>query len=410
MEPDNESTFAKLSRKKRFLYSLFLLAIPLLALEFGLRAFFAYQEGSSILLYGTRFYRKQMNEDPHVGTMNHHETYWKYYPHQERFTRDRENGKRIPVTINNNGFRGKDFSIQKPPDTVRIITLGASSTFGFSNKDDETYPYYMEQMLNERCANTNHYEVINFGIPHLKSDQILAMFLSEGLPLRPDVVTFYAGVNDSWDSPVRRRRLKTELSEFRERARRISLLNRCYNSLRDHSVSVFLVDQLLKKHDLKFSRPDFETHLKGKSDYFVNNLSEICKACRQNGIILIVASQQAKSFLVDREHIRGLTYDQEGELVAKKLATQHHITDRELYFLTHMNIMKREVEWVQANNVPFVDIIRALDQHRDVLLSWVHLSPEGNHLVAEAFTSAIMKHLCPENSPPHNTVRRIQQL
>ena len=410
MGSGEDSIVTKLSRKKRFLYSLVILAIPLLTLELGLRTLFAYHEGFSIVLYGTRFHRKQMNEDAHVGTMNHHEAYWKYYPHQQRFTRDKETGKRIPVMINSNGFRGKEFSVQKPPHTKRILTLGASSTFGFSNRDDETYPFYIEQMLNRRCDNAYRYEVINFGIPHLKSDQILALFLSEGLAVQPDVVTYYVGVNDCWDSPVRRRRLKTELTEFRERARRIPILRRCYVALRDHSVIVLLADQLFKKHDMRFSHDDFEAHLKGKSDYFLQNLSEVSKACRQKDILLIVASQQAKSFIVDSEHIRGVTYKQEGEMVRRKLAEQHHITDRELYFLTHMNIMQAEAEWARANDVHYVDIISALDQRRDVLLSWVHLSPEGNRFAAEAFTLEIMKHLCPEADTPNSSRRSTPHL
>ena len=394
MKSDQDIGAHQLSWRKRFLYSLIMLAIPLLTLEVGLRALFAYQEGFSVMLYGTQFYHKQMNEDPHVGTMNHHEAYWKYFPHQERFTRDRETGNRIPVTINSHGFRGKEYTLQKPPHTIRILTLGASSTFGFSNRDDETYPYYMEKMLNERCTRDSHFEVVNFGIPHLKSDQILALLLNEGLPLHPDVVTFYEGVNDCWDSPVRRKKLRTELTLFRDRARQISFLRRCYTTLRDHSVTILLADGLLRKRDMKFSHDDFVTHVEGKSHYFLKNLSEIANICRRDGILFIVASQQAKSFIVDRDDIRGVTYAQEGEIVQRKLDEQHHITDRELYFLTHMHLMQAEAEWARANNILSVDIISALDQRRDVLLSWVHLSRDGNRIVADALTQEILLHLC----------------
>ncbi|MBU0741529.1 hypothetical protein KKG45_04420 [bacterium] len=390
------SHVAKLSRKKRFLYSVTLVVIPVLALELGLRAVFAYHEGSSILFYGTSFYRNQMNGDPHLETMNHREAYWKYYPHQQRYTRDKETGKRISITINNHGFRGEDFSVQKPPHTIRIITLGASSTFGFSDRDEETYPCYMEQMLNSQCDGADRYEVINLGIPHLKSDQILALFLGEGLALQPDVVTFYEGVNDSWDSPVRWRVLKNSVPGIRNRARRFPIPHRFYLVLRDHFMVILLADQLFRNRDMRFTDDDFEAHAKGKSDYFVQNLAGIRKACLQNDILFIVASQQAKSFIVDRDDIRGMTYEQEGGIVGRKLAREHHITDHELYFLTHTKIMQAEAEWARANAVHYVDIIRTLDQRRDVLLSWVHLSAEGNRLVAEALTSEIMELMCQE--------------
>jgi lysophospholipase L1-like esterase len=80
---------------------------------------------------------------------------------------------------------------------VRVLTLGASSTFGFYDRDNETYPYYLQQFLNQHCISGPEFEVINFGIPHASSRMLATLFLNEGLPLNPDVVTFYQGRNDS---------------------------------------------------------------------------------------------------------------------------------------------------------------------------------------------------------------------
>ncbi len=68
------------------------------------------------------------------------------------------------VGINEQGFRGRNFG-PKSPGVVRVVTLGASSTFGFYNRDHETYPHQLEQVLNERC-DSQHFEVLNLGIPH----------------------------------------------------------------------------------------------------------------------------------------------------------------------------------------------------------------------------------------------------
>ena len=38
-------------------------------------------------------------------------------------------------------------------------------------------------LLNERCPDGPRYEVINLGIPHLTSAQIVSLFLAEGVPL-----------------------------------------------------------------------------------------------------------------------------------------------------------------------------------------------------------------------------------
>jgi hypothetical protein len=47
-------------------------------------------------------------------------------------------------------------------------------------------------------------------------------------------------------------------------------------------------------------------------------------------------------------------------------------------------------EWCETNAVPYVDAIAALDERRDCLVSWVHLNPEGNGIVAEALSQEIL--------------------
>src|SRR5262249_9794533 len=151
-----------------------LLLVPLFALEVGTRVYFARELGSSLLFYGTSLNRER-GGDSHSGDMNLLDGYFKYHPHERRFTRDKESGRLIPVAINTRGSRGREFSTAKSPGVTRVVTLGASSTFGFSDRDDETYPYYLEQFLNHD-AHGKRFEVINLGIPHLKSDQIAALF------------------------------------------------------------------------------------------------------------------------------------------------------------------------------------------------------------------------------------------
>ncbi|NIO29579.1 MAG: hypothetical protein GTO29_13610 [Candidatus Latescibacteria bacterium] len=382
--------FSTLSWKKRILFWLIIIAIPVVSLELGLRIYFAYQLGSSMLFYGTSLNRQKCG-DAHKGDMNFLHKYFKYHPHQERFTRDQETGRLIRATINSSGFRGRDFEKQKGPHIIRVVTLGSSSTFGFSVRDEETYPYYLEQLLNRESSRVDSFEVINFGIPHLKSAEILALFEAEALPLHPDVVTFYEGINDSWSSPVLLKKEKSGKSVVRERLRKISLLRRGFRWLRNHSIAMTLADGFLKrKRNVTFTETDFQEHIRSKSENFLRNVSAICDECKRNGITFIVSSQQAKSYLIDREDIKGITYEKEIELVRQDLAQNEHITRWELDLLTHNIFMNDLREWAKVNNVPYVDLIAATDQHRDCLVSWVHLNPEGNRIVAEALAGAIL--------------------
>ena len=368
-------------------------------LESGLRAYFAFQLGSSVLFYGTSLNR-QKSGDAHSGDMNLRDKYFKYHPHQERFTRDKETGRLIRATINSSGFRGRDFETQKDPRVLRVVTLGASSTFGFSNLDEETYPYYLEQSLNREPPGGDRFEVINFGIPHLKSGQIFALFEAEALPLHPDVITFYEGINDSWSSPVLFKKESRGRDVVRERLRKVSLLHRSFRWARDHFITIVLADGFMKRpKDATFTETDLKHHMRGKSEHFLRNVAAIYDECKRRGITFIVASQQAKSFRVDSEHIKGVTYEEESKLLRRDLAQNKLITKQELYFLTHHVLMNDLKKWSKVNNVPYVDVIAATDPHRDYLVSWVHLTPEGNHIVAEAFARSIRHELKLASAP-----------
>jgi len=49
--------------------------------------------------------------------------------------------------------------------------------------------------------------------------------------------------------------------------------------------------------------------------------------------------------------------------------------------------------WAMCGEVPFVDVLRRLDDRRDHLLTWVHLTPGGNQVVAAALADTILE-LC----------------
>ena len=86
------------------------------------------------------------------------------------------------LNTNSKGLRGKkDFSYVKDKDKLRILILGDSFTFGDEVSDDETYSYYLQQML-------PHTEVINMGVHGYGHDQMLILLREEGVKYEPDIV------------------------------------------------------------------------------------------------------------------------------------------------------------------------------------------------------------------------------
>ena len=126
-----------------------------------------------------------------------------------------------------------------------------------------------------------------------------------------------------------------------------------------------------------------------KSKKYLDNLTRLHEACDAHGITFVVATQQCKSYLLDRDAMRGITYQEEVELVEKKLKEHGSLGFRELCLLIHSELMGDLKTWAGQRGVHLVDLIGALDANRDELYTWVHLSPAGNMRVAAALAEEI---------------------
>lgn len=400
----------KLTRKKKVLFYIITLLALFLILELSARTYFAFKVGPSVFLYGTPFHRKgiQVPEtNPEAkqipGTRpeaknyvsglewtiqrtvithtNKLDGYSKYFQNQKRLDFDIETGESFDVTINNRGFRGRDFADQKEPGVIRIVALGASSTFGYFDRDDETYPVYLEQMLNDRYSGKLHFEVINMGIPHLTAENIYALFLAEVIQLNPDIVTFYEGNNDVFFA-IRYfiRSNKGVFSRFVIKAGKYSIVVGFVNSIFDIG------------HKTRYSPAEIQKLSSTVSNNFINNVSRIHQGCNERDILFVLANQQKNSQTIDREKMKGITYEEEVEEIRARLLQSEQIWTSELKLLMHAVLMKDLATFAKSKQLPFVDVIARLDQDRDVMVSWVHLSPRGNRMVAEAFADEILKH------------------
>ena len=122
-------TLAEPSRPRRGAFrtlavALVLVAVNLLLVELGLRAYFATKIGPSVLLYGTPWQRNWIetaavpDKDPLAGSPQRHGNvvgddrsytpgatgYSKYFPHEKKWTQRPDGTGAIPVTINAEGF------------------------------------------------------------------------------------------------------------------------------------------------------------------------------------------------------------------------------------------------------------------------------------------------------------------
>ncbi len=102
----------------------------------------------------------------------------------------------VPVRINSLGFRDRrEYSLDKPANTFRILVLGDSVTFGHGTLDDTTYPYLLEQRLRAWRPEVN-WEVWNLGVPGYNTRQELDYLEEIGPRAQPDLVVVGFFPND----------------------------------------------------------------------------------------------------------------------------------------------------------------------------------------------------------------------
>jgi hypothetical protein len=106
----------------------------------------------------------------------------------------------VPVAINQLGFRDpRDYAIDKPPGTFRILVLGDSVTFGHGALSETTYPFLLEQRLKAWRPDVK-WEVWNLGVPGYNTRIELELLRRVGPRYQPDLVVVGFFQNDLSDN------------------------------------------------------------------------------------------------------------------------------------------------------------------------------------------------------------------
>jgi len=103
---------------------------------------------------------------------------------------------RVPVRINEAGFRGGPLPGAKPPGVYRIVALGDSFTFGYGVRERQAYPARLARRLNARTGGRPGVEVVNLGVPGAGPLDYLWHLEHTGLALQPDLVVVGLFAND----------------------------------------------------------------------------------------------------------------------------------------------------------------------------------------------------------------------
>lgn len=313
----------------------------------------------------------------------------------------------LDMRINGDGFRSKrEFVRPKPPGTFRLVALGESSTFGLANDDDHTYPALLERRLAARLP-VQAIEVFNLGIPHYRSNNILAMARAELAELQPAVVTLYAGYNNAMVLPS---------------SSNPGLPYRAKDWLKAHSVTYRALHPYLVTAYSKLTRLLKEDvvglpHLGVPVDLPQARVAQLRASAREeyrrdlDSIIAVIRAAGATPVLMTQTmtlaRLPGARFETyrpyllEVAYVESVLTARGSVPAPYSTLLIHHDIVAEYRDAARRHNVPLVEGLATLDRERErVMASFVHLTDEGNNRLSAAIESTLIQASLLPGIPP----------
>ena len=221
------------------------------------------------------------------------------------------------ITINSLGFRGDEFSIDKPDSTYRIFMLGGSTMFGYgATSDKTTIPGYLKEFFYKDYEGYD-VEIINSGIQGADSFDELNLVKTKLLSYSPNMIIIYDGWND-----------------LRERNSASTIYNN-WNSMckigKENGIDVMVVlqpiagfgDKVLTKQEIEFSKTgkDYENYLLLDSykEYqeYTKNLEKL-DSCKMSINLRGVFDNESVPIYWDQGHVS----DEGNNLIAKALQSE----------------------------------------------------------------------------------------
>jgi len=91
------------------------------------------------------------------------------------------------------------YSLEKPANTLRVMTLGGSTTWNARLPHNKKYPTVLQKILSEKYPNKN-VEVINAGMDWYTTKHSLTNYVTNMADYNPDVVVIMHAINDLYRS------------------------------------------------------------------------------------------------------------------------------------------------------------------------------------------------------------------
>jgi lysophospholipase L1-like esterase len=163
-----------------------------MAMEVALRVIFAHSLDFSMEMWKYAVQLKRPVADPQLSFV--------HAPNRSAFLMG------VPVSINSDGLRDREYSHAKSPGVYRIMMLGDSTTFGWGVRQEDTAAKFLERKLNAHLPpGYGKVEVIDAGVGNYNTVQEVTYYRTRGRAFHPDLVVLVFFINDPEPVPVEKK-------------------------------------------------------------------------------------------------------------------------------------------------------------------------------------------------------------
>jgi hypothetical protein len=299
--------------------------------------------------------------------------------------------------VNSLGFLGEEFSIENKKN-CRIISFGGSTTAGVES--GRPYPKILEEKFYENNINC---EVLNFGFGSKGLNFLEDLLVNEAVDYNPNIITIMSNRNatmyDSYGNSV------TTPDVIKNKFDYIIYKT---NKFLFSKIMTYRFLQLSYKRILsKFYSQENKIidpynpknfHLKNYfTSKYINQMTNILNFCKSRGIMVIFIKQ---GFYIDPTYQKSLKL-LPNEKIIEKLMVYNKESNRDkidLFWIYTNLILNNALEKIKTENkdviiVDPIDKLYSFKKEKNFLNDGLHLTSDGNEIIAAEIMKSIMKNI-----------------
>jgi hypothetical protein len=282
--------------------------------------------------------------------------------------------------LNNYGFRGPDIPHDTPAGCKRIMILGASESFGLYESEGHEYPAQLQDSLSKRGC----YQVVNGAIVGAGLQGIVRLWENYAAQFHPDVVViypspgFYLGTAPPVWNAVPGKAAPDHDLPFRPRL--IEAFHNVWETpdfLQKRRLEKWLAaDTVGKSPDWFFNGPP-----KDRLDAFSHDLDSLVKSIRATGAkpVLMTHAMRFSVPPVPEDQMLLMGWRRFSPRARPEVLLEFEVAAAQLIR-----------DYAARENVPLIDIDKAISGHRELFGDFVHFTDEGSSVVAATITRGLI--------------------